>query len=216
MGRELNIEKPGRNTFQFNWFLGRFSPVFGRKITKNQLVSFLECAQKVKRIFFKITSSEIELYCPKLKDLADEYTQKIIRSKQGKKPDNIRTTSGQNPVQEGEEEVEKENIKEIITKIIVYLNEKTGRRFSPKNKETIRLISGRLNDPDNPADEKEMKKVIEIKSGEWLKDKKMSAYLNPHTLFRPSNFERYRNQEKPEKGGAENWNPSEGIDQEEI
>ena len=39
----------------------------------------------------------------------------------------------------------------------------------------------------------DFKKVIDIKAEEWL-GTEMDKYLNPSTLFRPSNFEKYLNQ----------------------
>lgn len=75
--------------------------------------------------------------------------------------------------------------------IISYFNEKTGKNFSYKTKGTVDLISGRFNDGYTLE---QFKQVIDIKTEEWLHNSKMNQHLAPTTLFRPSNFEKYLNQ----------------------
>lgn len=92
----------------------------------------------------------------------------------------------------------KENsTKEIITKtniyiveIISYLNEKTGKRFKTKSKETKSRICARLKDGFKIED---FKQVIDNKCSQWLNDPKMSAFLRPETLF-GTKFESYLNE----------------------
>ena len=67
----------------------------------------------------------------------------------------------------------------LIKKIIDYLNDKTNKRFTIKNKQTIRFINGRIKDGYNEVD---FKKVIDIKSEKWL-NSSMEDYLRPQTLF---------------------------------
>ena len=90
-------------------------------------------------------------------------------------------------------------IKEIVPQIINYLNEKTGKKFSPKPEGTIRLITGRLKEGRTLDD---FKRVIDVKTAKWGGDPKMDDYLRPDTLFRPSNFESYLNEQskKPPVG----------------
>jgi len=86
---------------------------------------------------------------------------------------------------------EKENQnKAIIEEVISYLNEKTGKHFTSKNKQTIKFINGRLSEGYTIED---FKKVIDNRCEKWLDDEKMNEYLRPSTLFRPSNFEAYYN-----------------------
>ena len=40
----------------------------------------------------------------------------------------------------------------------------------------------------------ELKRVIDIKCSQWLKNKEFNKNLRPSTLFRPSNYENYRNE----------------------
>jgi len=80
--------------------------------------------------------------------------------------------------------------KEIIEEIIAYLNEKANKHFSPKSKETIKFINGRLSEGYSKED---LKAVIDNRCEKWLNDEKMNEYLRPSTLFRPSKFEAYYN-----------------------
>ena len=83
---------------------------------------------------------------------------------------------------------------DLVTKIIVYLNEKTGRAYRPQTNAIRKIIQARLNEGYSFDD---FKLVIDDKTREW-KGKKtadgrdMSLYLRPQTLFAPSHFEEYR------------------------
>ena len=83
------------------------------------------------------------------------------------------------------------NIKNVVGQVINYLNEKTGKKFSPKSENTIKLISGRIKEGRILDD---FKRVIDTKTSKWRGDLKMDDYLRPGTLFRPSNFESYLNE----------------------
>jgi uncharacterized phage protein (TIGR02220 family) len=75
--------------------------------------------------------------------------------------------------------------------IINYLNEKTGQHYKSTTEATRKSINGRLKEGYTVDD---FKKVIDIKTSQWLKDKEMSMYLRPSTLFSPSKFESYLNE----------------------
>jgi uncharacterized phage protein (TIGR02220 family) len=92
----------------------------------------------------------------------------------------------------------------IIREIVSYLNEKTGKNFSPKSKPTIEHISARIAEGRTLDD---FKKVIEIKVAKWKgktwPDTRRGRegqivsgddYLRPSTLFLPANFENYLNE----------------------
>lgn len=87
----------------------------------------------------------------------------------------------------------KKDLNTIHVEIISYLNEKTGKRFSAKTKSTIESINGRLGEGYTLDD---FKHVIDVKTDDWLHDAERKQYLCPDTLFRPSKFEKYRNQDK--------------------
>lgn len=85
-----------------------------------------------------------------------------------------------------------------IKHIIDYLNKKANKRFTYRNNVYNRCITGRLNDGYKLED---FEYVIDLKCAEWKGKKSkegvpMENYLNPETLFRPSNFEKYLNQRK--------------------
>lgn len=82
---------------------------------------------------------------------------------------------------------EKEN---AIVEIISYLNDKTHSDYKPTTAKTKRVISARLAEGFTVAD---FKKVIDLKTAEWLDDPYWSRYLRPETLF-GTKFESYLNQ----------------------
>lgn len=79
----------------------------------------------------------------------------------------------------------------LYDEIINYLNEKTGQHYKSSTEATCKSINGRLKEGYTVDD---FKKVIDIKTSQWLKDKEMSMYLRPSTLFSPSKFESYLNE----------------------
>ena len=81
----------------------------------------------------------------------------------------------------------KENQKK---EILSYLNDLTGRNYRPI-KSNLSKIESLLKDGYSFQD---IEEVIEVKVFEWLNNPKMSQHLNPTTLFRPSNFDKYINQ----------------------
>ena len=93
----------------------------------------------------------------------------------------------------------KNNI-DLIKKVIDYLNEKTSKRFTIKNKQTIRFINGRIKDGYN---ENDFKKVIDIKTEKWL-NTSMEDYLRPQTLF-SQKMEGYLNEKNNKKKSNERF-----------
>ena len=75
--------------------------------------------------------------------------------------------------------------------VIDYLNTKTGSSYRATTEANIKPIKARLNDGYSVED---CKKVIDIKSGQWLDNPDMVKYLRPATLFSPSKFEGYLNE----------------------
>ena len=80
--------------------------------------------------------------------------------------------------------------------IIEYLNNKVNKRFSYKSESNRKLIKARFNEGYKLED---FIKVIDIKTNEWINDEKMKNYLQPSTLFRGSNFDKYLNQDFPQE-----------------
>lgn len=84
--------------------------------------------------------------------------------------------------------------KEIIQEIVSYLNIRTTSSFKWTTGATQKSINGRLNDGYTVDD---FKRVIDIKTAEWT-GTDMEKHLNPDTLFRQKNFEKYLNQNMPD------------------
>ena len=80
--------------------------------------------------------------------------------------------------------------------IIEYLNNKVNKKFSYKSVSNRKLINARFNEGYKLED---FIKVIDIKTNEWINDEKMKSYLQPSTLFRGSNFDKYLNQDFPQE-----------------
>ncbi|MBI0580693.1 conserved phage C-terminal domain-containing protein [Neobacillus cucumis] len=77
-----------------------------------------------------------------------------------------------------------------ITEIITYLNEKTNAAYKTSSQKTKVIIQTRMREGFTLED---FKKVIDLKTAQWLHDSRMSKYLRPETLFGPK-FESYLNQ----------------------
>lgn len=149
-------------------------------------------------------------------DRKREYRSRIEQEKVGLLPEKIDTQGVLSVVDkcpdktppeiEIELELEREKEKELEKKnspakaepslpyseVVDYLNEKTKSKFRSSSQATQRLIKARFNDGFTLND---FKQVIDTKSDEWLRDKKMSIYLRPETLF-SNKFEGYLNQKR--------------------
>jgi len=105
----------------------------------------------------------------------------------------------ENTTKEKQENKEQQE-KVIISDVVGYLNYKCHTKYRINNTRTQSYIRSRLNEGFKLED---FKKVIDVKHKEWF-GTEMSKYLNPETLFRPSNFEKYVNQAQVE--GDNRWN----------
>ena len=82
----------------------------------------------------------------------------------------------------------------LVRDVIAYLNEKTGKRFSPKSAVANRTIKARLNEGYTLDD---FRTVIDKKVRSWKNDARMAQYLRPETLF-GTKFDGYLNEvERP-------------------
>lgn len=75
--------------------------------------------------------------------------------------------------------------------IVEYLNEKTGSQYKHTTQSTRNGIKARYNEGFKLDD---FKRVIDIKTRQWLYDTKMKQYLRPQTLF-GTKFEAYLNEQ---------------------
>lgn len=85
----------------------------------------------------------------------------------------------------------------ISNDILSYLNDQTGHSY--KLTEAVKkLINGRLKEGFTLDD---FKKVIDTKVQKWSKDPKMKTYLRPSTLFSPTHFQEYLNEDSRKELG---------------
>ena len=107
LSREFNIKNPGQSTFSLQYFSSRFYHTNWRTLSK--VLQFFQDRDRFNIQFSENKNfKEITVKCLKLKDLCDEYTQKLLLQKSGQTPDSVGTNS------RIEEEVrsKKKNIKE--------------------------------------------------------------------------------------------------------
>lgn len=91
----------------------------------------------------------------------------------------------------------------LYSEVIDYLNHKAETSYKSSTKKTQQLINARVADNFKLED---FKRVIDIKTAEWLNNKDMSKFLRPETLF-GTKFESYLNQ----KTGAASYKPNEQV-----
>lgn len=95
--------------------------------------------------------------------------------------------------------------KDTIKRIIDYLNDKCGTRYSHKTEKTIGYINARL---ESGYTEDDFYTVIDKKCEDWI-GTEFEKYLRPSTLFTPTNFESYINQKITNQNNSkENINAS--------
>ncbi len=146
----------------------------------------------------KLISKRLKMESQKL----TEYRQ--MQSEKGKKSALIRGTTVKPRLNNGSTEKQPKgnssssssssSLNTKIEEVVLYLNEKSGKNFSPKTKKTITLISSLFDDGysiDNFI------QVIDIKTEDWEEDGKMCKYIRPETLFNKTKFENYLNEKKP-------------------
>lgn len=84
-----------------------------------------------------------------------------------------------------------------FSEIIGYLNESAGKHFKVTQKWKD-LIKARWNEGQRFDD---FKKVIDVKSEQWLNNQEMNQYLRPATLF-GNKFDSYLNEHKPQRNSS--------------
>jgi len=193
MARHFDINDPGVSNFNYKWFLKRFQKSFKRKTITNILNYFHDR----NRLLYEINGDTITLKCEKLKEDSDEYTRKLLQKISDKYPTNVQNLSAKCPtkIKNKNKSISKDiDIhKETRHAIIKHLNKRAGKGFNPDSDDAISFVNGRLNDKKNPTEVEDLIRVIDVKCAQWL-GTEQESYLRPATLFRPSNFENYRNE----------------------
>jgi hypothetical protein len=100
MSREFDYKNPGKNRFSIEFFRKKF------RISWRKTVKVLSFFHQKNRIFCNISNGDklgrIDLYCPKLKELCDEHTRKIMSKNSGVTQELLRSYSPQEPEPEPE------------------------------------------------------------------------------------------------------------------
>ncbi|WP_313235841.1 conserved phage C-terminal domain-containing protein [Sporosarcina ureae] len=103
------------------------------------------------------------------------------------------------PITKELKELRKIKNKELVEKpldvthfVIAYLNEKTGKQFKATSAATKKFINARVKEGYTQQD---FVQVIELKVSQWNNNPEYRAYLRPSTLFNPTNFENYLNEQ---------------------
>lgn len=94
-----------------------------------------------------------------------------------------------------------------VAEIVEYMNQKTGKHFTTKAAATKKKINARWKEGHGLD---EFKKVIDVKSADWLGQSDMVQYLRPETLF-GTKFEAYLNEQPTGKPATQQESKSERI-----
>jgi phage replication O-like protein O len=141
-------------------------------------------------IVIKKDNGNVSNYCfQKDYELWKPLSKKIILSK---KITNVikNDNQGYSKKRHTKDTITKDKYIYIYSRVVSFLNEKTGSNYKATTRKTISLINARLNEKHV---EKDFYTVIENKCADWLYDSKMKKFLRPVTLF-GTKFESYLNQ----------------------
>lgn len=155
---------------------------------------------KIKKILMDIhkwdvkdNGDTITIFIPKFIELADEWTQrKVSKARELLGSDSGVTREKLQHDIDKEEDIRLQSppFQEIVT----YLNQKSGKNFSPKTASTQKHIKARFAEGRTLQN---FMSVIDIKVKQWKADPKMSPFLRPETLF-GTKFEGYLQEAQPQ------------------
>lgn len=194
----LDIE--GRHSADLDILKGHIFPKV-KSMTPSKIVRLLNELHDAKLIILYKANGETYLELKKFHDY-----QKVDRNKEAKSKiphptsvesgvalENSGVGQSNSPISKVKGSLSKDKVKESVTTILSYLNEKANRNFKTDSND---FISARFSDGYALDD---FKKVIDVKIAKWLNDPKMSEFLRPSTLFRKTNFENYLNEKMPDE-----------------
>jgi uncharacterized phage protein (TIGR02220 family) len=172
--------------------------VFGRKIASKELniseQTIRTCLKKLKNLQ-NLTIQATNKFSVITITNWDTYQQEQPRSNQ---QPNQEVTSNQPTTNHKQECKTLKN--DIYSRVVDYLNRKTGSNFKSTTKTTKQHIDARVKEGFAPED---FKAVIDHKCNQWLTDPEQQEYLRPQTLF-STKFESYleaaRRTQKPING----------------
>ena len=106
MAREFDVQNPGINTFAVAYLRSKYTKKW--RCTRDALEFFSSKGRIIIEFGVEGGLEMITLNCPKLKELCDEYTQKLIKGLSGQTPDSHRDNIGIHSVSEEEEDPREE------------------------------------------------------------------------------------------------------------
>ncbi len=126
MSKEFDIHNPGFSQFSYK-FLTKNLQISRRKL--REILNFLRNKpENTRRFDITLNGNDIDIYCPKLKDLCDEFTQKQLAKLSGVNRDKVRKPL----IKEVELELEKDGKENIKRKSLLSLFEKIEHKFTPE------------------------------------------------------------------------------------
>ncbi len=195
MAEDFDIKNPGICTFSVK-YLTRNLQISHHKLLK-VLEYFKNYPKENGRLLYELNGNKITITCIRLKELADEWTNKQLRRKSGVNRDLLPPKEVEREV-EIEEEIKKDiketpptpslrenyyspefqEYKKQSIEILNYLNQ-TCKRKLPELSETLSPIQRRLQEGFSPDD---LKRVIDTKHHDPHFQKNRNLY-SPDTLF---------------------------------
>jgi uncharacterized phage protein (TIGR02220 family) len=182
-----------RNKIANEWFKG------DKEVTEQKVRTTLKKLEKLG--FLTITSTNnytvlevlnYNVYQSKEEEPNQVSNQELTKSQPSNNQVSTTNKNDKN-VKNDKNEEEKEYIP--FSEVVSYLNQKANTNYRASGKDTKDKIKARWNDGFRLAD---FKKVIDIKTAEWLHDSHWSKFLRPSTLF-GTKFESYLNQKEVSK-----------------
>lgn len=119
LSREFSTENPGKVTVSHRYFRRKL------RLSWHKCSTILKFCEEEGRFFVKDDGRKVEINCPKLKDMCDDWTNRLLRSKSEASPKKHRL----------EEEVEEDNNKDVQSDVF-YLTKK-GRKLKNKRLESF-------------------------------------------------------------------------------
>lgn len=96
-----------------------------------------------------------------------------------------------NSIEKDKDSIDKDKeINDVVIQVVEYLNLKANTNYRTNSKGTLKELRARIKDG---LTLEECKYIIDVKCNDWLNTDN-EKHLNPTTLFRSSNYERYLNQ----------------------
>jgi uncharacterized phage protein (TIGR02220 family) len=146
-------------------------------------------------LVFTLSEQSYEITIPNFLKYYGSYKKTTPQIKENKTKENKtkqkEETTTANAVDESPKTVKNQNheLDNLITEIINYFNQVTGKNLRPTNQGNRKLIIARLNENYSVDD---FKAVINNMNSLWRDDPKMKNYIQPSTLF-SNKFDQYLN-----------------------